>query len=139
MSDITHYEEKLREEAKENNAMKTNKATAHTPGPWYVYQLAFDEKTYGDKEGWFIVVDNNDNEIAGPFESEEVARLIAAAPELLETLKAIVARIDGEFDHSALIAKGPLTDDSDADIKEWIEAAIARAEGSISKAEQGRE
>lgn len=41
-------------------------------------------------------------------EAEANACLIAAAPELLETLEAIVARIKGEFDNDSLMYMGPL-------------------------------
>ena len=55
-------------------------------------------------------------------------QLIAAAPELLEALKAIRARLGGEFDNPSLVAFGPLMT-TEADIEAIAEAAIAKAEG----------
>jgi hypothetical protein len=54
-----------------------------------------------------------------------------AAPELLETLKAIVDRIDGNFDSPAIKAMGPLEVDHDADVLKWANRAIEKAEGTI--------
>ena len=69
---------------------------SHTPGPWYV-SLTPDR----DEEGWvgpevydrdlgvFAVLDGEPETIAQPW-SEADARLIAAAPEMLEALERLV-------------------------------------------------
>ena len=50
-------------------------------------------------------------------------------PALLETLKAIGARIEGNYDHPALVAKGELGTYMLDDIHKWARSAIAEAEG----------
>ena len=61
-------------------------------------------------------------------ENEANARLISAAPGLLEALEAICARIHGDFDHPALAAFGPLLN-TEADIMSIASTALARAKG----------
>lgn len=100
----------------------------HTPGPWSVDNIALTGQHLvmrvcpGDKtRGAF-----NDEvcRLAAPYDAIENARLIAAAPELLEALK--VCR---DFFH------GMFNDESAEDFYENIEAykavvsAIAQAEG----------
>jgi hypothetical protein len=43
---------------------------------------------------------------------------------LLETLRAIAARIDGEWDHPALVAMGPLNTNTISDVALFAETAI---------------
>jgi len=50
------------------------------------------------------------------------------APELLEALRAIKARINGEWDHPALTKQGPLNSITPQDILEIAEKAIAKAD-----------
>ena len=69
---------------------------SHTPGPWFVSM-----KPDWDEDGWigvdvydcdggvFAVVDDEPETIARPF-CEADARLIAAAPEMLEALERIL-------------------------------------------------
>jgi len=59
-----------------------------------------------------------------------LGNLLEAAPELLATLEAVRARINGEFDHPELVKMGPLMADSDDDILAWCAAAIAKAKGA---------
>ncbi len=54
-------------------------------------------------------------------------RLLAAAPELLAALKAIVARIEGVWDDPDLMAYGPLDINSDRDVMAIAQQAIAKA------------
>lgn len=57
--------------------------------------------------------------------------LLAAAPDLLEALEAIQARIKGEYDNPALRKVGPLSSSVDEDI-EWIASqAINKAKGEM--------
>lgn len=89
----------------------------HTPGPW---RLSFDEAT-----GAFGIED--DNRIAilcsrapwGHRAQESIAngRLIAAAPELLDAAKALIAQVD-----AILLPDDPQT--------AALRAAIAKATGS---------
>ena len=70
----------------------------HTPGPWFVNYLdgerysIVDNKDMGAFSGIAIVAFHDDAE----GETKANARLIAAAPELLEALKQAVAWMDGE-------------------------------------------
>jgi len=53
--------------------------TAHTPGPWDAYETAGH-----DRHGQSAVYDQNGKDIAIVYDGDANARLIAAAPELLE-------------------------------------------------------
>lgn len=74
--------------------MKTNE-TNHTPGPWHVV------KTCDPSALWHLAIcglrsttDTRTTTIAMIRDSEANARLIAAAPELLEALEALVVQED---------------------------------------------
>ena len=62
-------------------------------------------------------------------ENAKVAHLIAAAPDLLAALRAIVARINGVWDDPDLLAFGELLPDTEADIEAIASQAIAKARG----------
>ena len=114
--------------------------TQHTPGPWTLGPVEPAEIskghwiTHGSYKGVIGIL--------GGSPSEANAALIAAAPEtaaerdrlrqvneaMLEALRAIQARIVGEFDNPALVAFGPLTS-PDLDIYAIAGAALAAAEG----------
>ena len=114
----------------------------HTPGPWTPDggrkngQVVFVEEPDGGKRCfvgrftesgmWKTVAKVN-----GQLKSESVAnaRLIAAAPDLLEALNAIFARINGEWDNPALVSFGELSINSDFDILRIANHAIRKAEG----------
>jgi hypothetical protein len=69
--------------------------TAHTPGPWKI----------GAYESGQMAVDGaNGEEVTGFIEPED-ARLIAAAPELLEALDKIACFAPGNGDVCEIIAK----------------------------------
>ncbi len=57
---------------------------------------------------------------------EDDADLIVTAPKLRETIQAIKARINGEWDNPALVKMGPLMSDAKEDIMRFVEAALAR-------------
>ena len=61
-------------------------------------------------------------------DSGEIGRLEVINAKLLLTLRAIVARIQGDYDNTALVTFGPLSSDSVDDIQYWARAAIAKAE-----------
>jgi hypothetical protein len=72
----------------------------HTPGPWCIEQFA---QSYGKTEDRTITGYTRTGNplrigcaynVMGPNETDANARLIAAAPDMLETLKAIVAMLD---------------------------------------------
>ena len=106
----------------------------HTPGPWTaefgIDQMVSMDTTVcsipaaGTRGGWFIFSPADDNG-----EAEANARLIAAAPDLLEALRAIYKEAFSENDpdhchhcHTRVGAHEP-----------WCAAGIARA--AIDKAE----
>ena len=94
----------------------SREAMKHTPGPWVVDPAVRQGFTvYAPKEG-FIVGTQDEEGRYGAIESEANARLIAAAPELLEALKSVIAWLDAP-DESAF---------SDSEL---ARAAIAKATG----------
>lgn len=111
----------------------------HTSGPWVAIMdmlYAKADKAGNITEGWRIETATGstvrkiaDIGPASPAEAYANALLISLAPELLETLKAIKARIDGEWDNPALMRFGPLNTNSDTDILAMVEEAIAKVEG----------
>lgn len=100
---------------------------SHTPGPWKVDEA--------EDLPLAVIRNNEDGEgICGEFgprtpEHIANARLVAAAPEMFESLIAIWARLTGEFDNPALVAYGPLSSDSKDDVIDIARKAIAKAEG----------
>ena len=60
-------------------------------------------------------------------EDKANARLIAAAPEMLKCLQAIVARIQGVYDDPALLKWGGLHHNSDQDILKHAKKLITKA------------
>ena len=106
---------------------------SHTPWPWT------------EHEGFIIGRFNSDNEIhdiCDPYcappdadiicEMDANAQLIAAAPEMLKCLQAIVARIQGVYDNPALIEWGGLHHNSDQDILKHAKKLITKATGEKS-------
>jgi hypothetical protein len=96
--------------------------SAHTPGPWFVAEGANHEGDYAPagsvrNETWWIA------KVEDAPEAEANARLIAAAPELLEALRKI-EQGEGRF------SRDPLTHASNT-----IEDMIAVARAAIAKAE----
>lgn len=80
----------------------------HTPGPWCALK-------YPDVKSWTVAAQGS---VASKIKTEQDARLIAAAPEMLEALeqiKGLLPDIEGE---------GPL-----GTIENIIDHAIAKAEG----------
>ena len=100
--------------------------TQHTAGPWEICEEFKQEnqrkiKPQDSKIGLALVFGDTEEEATAN------ARLIAAAPELLDALQAIAARINGVWDDPALMAFGPLSLDSDEDILKLANTAIAKA------------
>ena len=96
----------------------------HAPGPWTV-------SFRPEAENEYLLWDADYNYLEDtslPCKSAN-ARLIAAAPELLEALQAIQARINGNFDNPKLFAFGPLSTSAADDCLEIAHAAIAKATG----------
>ncbi len=93
----------------------------HTPGPWkFECSETHPSSEYGQPPHFdpaFVVAGNQDI----PVMRDDDARLIAAAPELLEACKAALAHIDehGVADYIA-----------DAAVAEILRDAISKAEGA---------
>jgi hypothetical protein len=78
----------------------------HTSGPWAVYQLADDDKTYGSNAGKFIVTsEDGDLEICGVVSYNNDAHLIAAAPELLEACRTAEANLASLYSGDHIVMK----------------------------------
>ena len=78
-------------------------STQHTPGPWKATYW-HDEDT--DQGGWDISVNGHllplcDMETDGSDDIEANARLISAAPDLLEALKGLLMHPLGAFENEA--------------------------------------
>lgn len=69
--------------------MNTNN-TKHTPGPWWVDDNGCVAAGHGDTYETIAIM----HDWQGDSEREANARLIAAAPELLEALRAVLDEID---------------------------------------------
>lgn len=98
--------------------------TAHTPGPWSVYEDANKVAAHGSRNlvrssalGDYYTESLTDER--GEFFNPADARLIAAAPELLEALRAAYSDIQRLPGHTI-------------DMLGRIEAAIAKATGAAS-------
>ena len=92
--------------------------TQHTPGPWFIKRRTYDnETTYyrvtaSDGQGWS---DNRYMSVSGCIDEHD-ARLIAAAPELLEAVEAAMKLIERVM---------PIV----GDVTRKARAAIAKATG----------
>lgn len=117
----------------------------HTPGPWFVVErVQAGPAAFEEGQGCFQIVDNERPDLANtlcsryrwPERADEMranARLIAAAPDLLEALREMVAADDW-------ISAATLTDDPGRDGEhagERMERAIEAARAAIAKAQGG--
>lgn len=97
----------------------------HTPGPWYVvdrnWELSTVFSSSGDEIARCLIAPEADDDIGEKFEriKEANARLIAAAPELLEVLQGVLMIDRGTS--GRIIIEGWQ--------EEVIRAAIAKATG----------
>lgn len=96
--------------------------TAHTPGPWEVAYLDHAEQRVVRAEHYEVCTCWHHSVGSIEKEMEANARLIAAAPELMEALKEVMSwtrNWDVQF----------LEDDEWPETEEKVRAAIAKAEG----------
>ena len=88
----------------------------HTPGPWEHNDTDM-LQVQGRVMGYSVPISLIQKRSVGPMQAKANARLIAAAPELLEALKQLVNRFEqsGAYDHDHTI--------------ELAQSVIAKAEG----------
>jgi len=103
---------------------------AHTPGPWHLSVNGVDATDDA------VIIDGNGNEVLGVSEwcrcEEADARLIAAAPELLEALRAVKKIVDDATErHTGFLVADfqTATYPNSRDAYDGLCAAIAKAEG----------
>jgi hypothetical protein len=68
----------------------------YTPGPWSADECRSGFAVYAYKSGDVVVRTEDEEGRYGAIDNEANARLIAAAPELLEALQEIIIAADGE-------------------------------------------
>jgi hypothetical protein len=138
MSDTVDFIEAVRDNVRhfgyDPAATKPCIVMGSTPGPWYVDDgVDNNENMVSCLEGsdWVAVGIHDEDGYAASvaYCHHTNAPLIAAAPELFATLRAIKARINGEFDCPELVAKGPLHLDEPEDFLPWINKALAKVLG----------
>ena len=87
--------------------------SAHTPGPWHV-------ATYGCSPDYFAIKQGPCT-LATKITTEQDARLIAAAPELLAALSELVDYDEGSSEEGSY----------GSEVMERCRAAIAKAKGTV--------
>ena len=96
--------------------------TKHTPGPWSAEECRSGFAVYAYKSGEAVVQTEDDEGRYGTIANEANARLIAAAPELLDACEAL-ARLCERFGvNPVTVSGGPSSLDR-------ARAAIAKAKG----------
>ena len=108
--------------------MTTQTKQSHTAGPWHVEYLLGDTLVYApDKDGKGQLICEvrltHPNEMYERLYGNNNARLIAAAPEVLEAARIALDRFQ------TLIDADEATD-NDFDARDKLETAIAKAKGS---------
>ena len=93
-----------------------------TPGPYYA------ANTGNIHDQGLVIVEDTGKTIAVVYDNQN-SDILAAAPDMYEALKAIVARIDGDFDNPELMKRGPLSFYGMNDIVRFANEALAKAEG----------
>jgi hypothetical protein len=87
--------------------------TQHTPGPWTTDNNDF--VNYGQKDDQYIVSCQNSH--LSPERRRANARLIAAAPDLLEKLSWLIQIIERDGKIDSVTHEGPIEDCKNAIIK----------------------
>jgi hypothetical protein len=104
----------------------------HTPGPWKAVARNYPIADTGDYDGFWEVLTSDPKkpivQIWGDSDEDEAnASLIAAAPDLLEAAKLVIAWFEAEDDHSKadFYQRIEMCRTSEAALR----AAVAKAEG----------
>ena len=108
----------------------------HTPGPWRCACDSYGKVRHSKKKCVYTTITRPGGDelvnIVARIPNWGDAYLIAAAPDLLAALRAIVARINGVWDDLDLMSFGELLPDTEADIDDIeiiASQAIAKAKG----------
>lgn len=104
-----------------NHNETENQIASHTPGPWRAISL----NVWDDNGGERKICNCDVGPLHGYAEDEANARLIAAAPELLEALQQAEKRLAKYHE------RDPLNAGLDNTLG-WVRAAIAKAQGGAS-------
>ena len=98
----------------------------HTPGPWIVDALGYGYDISAPEARCLITTSSDPKMVWGAIGREADARLIAAAPELLEAIEAAIASgmVPGES-----ITGGPGAKTQQGKAAAMLRAAIAKAKG----------
>ena len=109
--------------------------TPHTPGPWKAVGKVYVAGPTGASIARMIVMAGSSvqkdclNEETAQANAEYIVRAVNNHDELVSSLKAIIARISGNFDDPDLEAFGPLSDNTEMDILAIAKEAINQVEG----------
>ena len=68
----------------------------HTPGPWIIYEFVDGYEIRAPEAECYVATASDPEAVWGAIGREEDARLIAAAPELLEALENLLKVHEGE-------------------------------------------
>jgi hypothetical protein len=102
--------------------------TKHTPGPWtqnYIFQASTNEIKANEKRIALILqYDDKQNRVVDFETCEANAKLIAAAPELLDILQRWVRLFEIQYEQDAKAGKEPQTPIVVMDAKAAIKKAI---------------
>ena len=102
--------------------------TQHTPGPWYVYSLSNGSVHVGTAHFWAGTHNVIADVMPLRMEKEANARLIAAAPELLEACKSMLDWMEFTIPRLGTTPTGSI------ERKNWG-GPISKARDAIAKAE----
>ena len=105
----------------------------HTPGPWKaVYSEYGEEIWFGGNDGpgmWEI----EGAEAYLPGDHDEQARLIAAAPDMLEALRAIATYMRGDLTADDFKAFGLKRGDLTGNVRRIAETVLTRIDGEAAQ------
>ena len=102
----------------------------HTPGPWTCHSGMVWAETTADSDGYPIAHMDRNTDRTKPTERDANARLIAAAPEILESLIEMTSSLVAAIE-CGVVALDP-NDENDADWADRLSRArtlLARIEG----------
>ena len=99
----------------------------HTPGPWVVESLVDGYDIHAPQAGCFIATTSDPEMVWGAVTRKDDARLVAAAPELLEALEYYAEKV-ADLNRYGVMIETSLRE-LELDLGSKAEAAIAKAKG----------